>query len=103
MSTRVGCKLRKNGGDLYWESSSGYWVLSHNIYFGNSGIGLAFLPKKTAFGKEETTCTYPSQQICWSGNWPASHYFFHLVKMLKCVSISSGKVVNIFHLFIFLL
>ena len=73
------------------------------------------LLEKTMSGKENTTCTYPSQcseascslfnsQITagWSGTWPASHYFIHLVTLLICFSISSGKVVIIFDLFVFL-
>jgi len=93
--------FRKNGGHWYWESSSGCCDFFAKYFIWKLWHWLRSLHEKTAFRKEETAFTYPSQQICWFGNWPASHYFYHLIKMLNCFWTSSGKVVNIFHLFIF--
>ena len=96
---------------MIWESSFGCWILSPNICFENFGIGMAFLHEKTMFGKEKNNLDVSNSMLGsellsitagWSGNWPASHYFIHLVKMLICFSISSGKVVIIFDLFVFL-
>ena len=95
-------KFRKNDGIIIGGISSVSWILLPDICFENFGIGLGFLHAKVAFGKEKTTFTYPGQQICWSGNWLAFHYFFHLVKMLKCFSLFSGNLGIIFYLFIFL-
>jgi len=107
VSTQVGCRknahaslhLGKMADIDIGNQVLGVVIFSQNISFENFGIGFAVLHEKTAFRKEETAFTYPSQQICWFGNWPASHYFYHLIKMLNCFWTSSGKVVNIFHLF----
>ena len=47
--------FRENGGN------DGCRILSPNIYLETFGNGTAFLHEKTMFGKDKTTCTYPSQ------------------------------------------